>query len=348
MLKTLTQAVGNSSLLKVLDEFRAGSRGELAADDAFTLSALETAVARFGSRAKGAGDEAVKVLAAHRIVATSTVVAPRLMFPLVTVTLTARKSLAAAAGVLIGLGYEFDAKICPAAWRAYGETYKEAVFLGSDGVLRLVVTWPQSRIVAFASKVRPNMKDLATPVPSGLWPMYLGLHVLRFAADRVKRRPRSLGLGPYLATPLPLIQPVLDLASPQEGELMVDLGCGDGRVLISAAQRYGCRGRGVEYIPELADRARANVAAAGLSDRIEIVVGDANDLAHVNGADVVFCFLPPESVNGLLTQTLQALPAGGRFVAHEQLTIDWIIPPSRSQLITAEAITVGHLWVSKG
>jgi amino acid adenylation domain-containing protein len=147
----------------------------------------------------------------------------------------------------------------------------------------------------------------------------------------------------FVGTPVGLVTDVLSLATPGPDDVVLDVGCGDGRVLIEAVRHFECRARGIEIDPELVTAARAEVAAAGFGDRIEIVEGDVREVG-VGDATVVFCFLPPHLIERLLPGLLAQLPAGGRIVAHEQLGITWEVPPRESRLVMGEGITVAHVW----
>ncbi|MEZ5408966.1 MAG: amino acid adenylation domain-containing protein [Acidimicrobiales bacterium] len=162
-------------------------------------------------------------------------------------------------------------------------------------------------------------------------------------------------LGVFLGTPAGLIGDILAVAEPTADDLVLDIGCGDGRVLVEAARRFGCRARGIEIDPRLASAARARVAEAGLADRIEIVEADAaaTDPTGLVGtgadaATLVFLFLPPAAAASLLPPVLAALPPGGRVLAHEQLAASWPLPPARSRLVVGDGpdagVTVAHLF----
>lgn len=101
-------------------------------------------------------------------------------------------------------------------------------------------------------------------------------------------------------TPTHLISQMINLMDLQSDDVLCDLGCGDGRILIAAAKKTGCRGIGVEIDPEKANEARVAVAAAGLSDQIRIVTGDAltYDLAG-NGVTALVTYLYPELLQKL-------------------------------------------------
>jgi cyclopropane fatty-acyl-phospholipid synthase-like methyltransferase len=140
---------------------------------------------------------------------------------------------------------------------------------------------------------------------------------------------------------------VLALADPGPDDVVLDIGCGDGRILVEAVRHFGCRARGIEIDPALGAAARRRVNKAGLDDRIEIVVGDGStvDLSTAYGpATVVFLFLPPERISSLLPRVLDQLGPGGRVVAHEQLAVDHPVEPTRSRLVVEDGVTVAHLW----
>src|SRR5688500_16502848 len=73
---------------------------------------------------------------------------------------------------------------------------------------------------------------------------------------------------PYVATPEPLVEQMLTMAQVKPGDVVYDLGCGDGRIIITAAKQYGARGVGVEIDPKLIEQCHKNAAAAGVTDRV--------------------------------------------------------------------------------
>ncbi|MEM7322494.1 MAG: AMP-binding protein [Actinomycetota bacterium] len=158
-------------------------------------------------------------------------------------------------------------------------------------------------------------------------------------------------LGIFLGTPLGLIRPLLDFAGFADGQHLVDLGCGDGRVLIEATRSFNGRATGYETNPELVRLARAAVAEAGLEDQVTIVHGDAAT-ADLSDANLVFLFLPPEVVGSLVPRALTSLPADAALLNHEQLPVRFPVPPDRSALLlgpdrtnpAASGITVANLW----
>ena len=125
---------------------------------------------------------------------------------------------------------------------------------------------------------------------------------------------------PYLGTRPAVVRAMLDLAEVKAGDRVLDLGTGDGRILIAAARR-GASGLGVDIDPVLVAEATAAAADAGVADRARFATQDlfATDLA---GYDVVTMFLLPE-VNLRLRPRLLALPPGTRIVSHAFGMGDW-------------------------
>jgi precorrin-6B methylase 2 len=140
-----------------------------------------------------------------------------------------------------------------------------------------------------------------------------------------------------------MIASILSLAKPTNNDLVFDIGCGDGRVLIEAVQEFDCDAIGVEQDPALVKIANANAAQAGLAHRIKIIEGDAATV-DLSAATIVFVFLPAEITAALLPSILDQLPDGGRVVAHEQLSTTWPVPPDQTRFIAEGGLTVAYLW----
>src|SRR6516165_12279770 len=93
-------------------------------------------------------------------------------------------------------------------------------------------------------------------------------------------------LAPYIPTPQSIVEKMLEAGHVRPGTTVYDLGSGDGRVVIAAAQKFGARAVGVEILPDLCEKARARVKALGLEDRVTIVHGSALRI-DLSPADVV-------------------------------------------------------------
>jgi len=126
----------------------------------------------------------------------------------------------------------------------------------------------------------------------------------------------SKSLAPFVPSPHRVVETMLDAAKLKPGETVYDLGCGDGRVLVIAAQKYGARAVGIEISEGLVKAAREQVKRYGLDGRVEVIHGDAMH-ADVSQADVVTLYLLTHS-NELLRPMLERqLRPGARVVSHD-------------------------------
>jgi SAM-dependent methyltransferase len=153
---------------------------------------------------------------------------------------------------------------------------------------------------------------------------------------------------PFVVTPDAVTLAMLELAGVGPQDVLIDLGSGDGRIVINAAKRFGARGLGVEIVPDLVARSRAAAARAGVADRVRFEQQDLfdTDLAQ---ASVITMYLLQE-VNLRLRPRLLALAPGTRIVSHDWDLGDWV--PDRTRSVDAPDKPVGreklsrlHLWV---
>jgi SAM-dependent methyltransferase len=153
---------------------------------------------------------------------------------------------------------------------------------------------------------------------------------------------------PFITTPDHVTVAMLELAGVTASDFVIDLGSGDGRIVITAARRFGAAGLGVEIVPELVRQSREHARTAGVAARAEFREQDlfATDLAR---ATVVTMYLLPE-VNLQLRPRLLALAAGTRIVSHDWDLGDW--QPDRSLTLAVPDKSVGRdktsrvmLWV---
>jgi SAM-dependent methyltransferase len=121
---------------------------------------------------------------------------------------------------------------------------------------------------------------------------------------------------------MPVVEAMLRLARTTPADVVFDLGCGDGRIVIMAASRFGARGVCVDIDPARIADARANALAAGVADRIRFLNEDllATDLG---GATVVTLYLSSELNLALRPKLRRELPAGARVVSHWHAMGDW-------------------------
>lgn len=125
----------------------------------------------------------------------------------------------------------------------------------------------------------------------------------------------------YVGTPYDVIDAMLKTASIKQSDLVYDLGCGDGRIIVAAAKRFGCRGVGYDIDPQRVKESLDNVAKERVGKLVEIKQEDIFTL-DLGRADVIMLYLLPE-MNVKLIPQLKKLKPGSRIVAHNY-TIDGI------------------------
>jgi len=124
------------------------------------------------------------------------------------------------------------------------------------------------------------------------------------------------GTVPFVVTPDAVVERMLHLAQPRAGERLVDLGSGDGRIVIEAAKRFGARGLGVDIDPDLVERARENARLAGVESLTAFEVRDLFE-TDLRGVGVVTMYLLPEVNLQLLPRLIEQLKPGARIVSHD-------------------------------
>lgn len=137
----------------------------------------------------------------------------------------------------------------------------------------------------------------------------------------------------YVGTAYDLVSKMLKMARVQKGDLVYDLGCGDGRMLVLAAQKYGCKGRGYDIDPERVRESRANVVKNKVENLVKIYQADIFTL-DLRKADVIPLYLLPEMNRRLLPQ-LDKLKPGSRIVCH-QYDLEGIVPDETVTVISNE------------
>lgn len=130
-------------------------------------------------------------------------------------------------------------------------------------------------------------------------------------------------LAPFIATPDDVVDRMLTLAQVTREDVVYDLGCGDGRIPIAAARKYGARGVGLDIDPKLIAQAQANARAAGVDSRVDFRVEDVLT-ADVSPATVVTLFLLSSSNERLRPMLTRQLKPGARIVSHAfSMGRDW-------------------------
>ncbi len=133
---------------------------------------------------------------------------------------------------------------------------------------------------------------------------------------------QNRSLAPFVPTPLDVVERMLTLAKVGPGDVVYDLGCGDGRIVIAAAQKFGARGVGVDIDANLINQAEANARAAGVEPRVRFLLQDALTV-DVTDATVVTLYLLSASTVQLRPILTKQLRKGARIVSHSFAIGDW-------------------------
>jgi predicted RNA methylase len=129
-------------------------------------------------------------------------------------------------------------------------------------------------------------------------------------------------IAPFVPSPLPVIQYMLKLADLKAGEVLFDLGAGDGRTVIIAAKSFGARAVGVELREDLAKKALSTIHDNGLANRVTIVNGDMFSV-NLTSADVVFLYLTTSANEKIRPKLETELKKGVRVVSHDYEIVGW-------------------------
>ncbi|MDD4777821.1 MAG: methyltransferase domain-containing protein [Fermentimonas sp.] len=144
---------------------------------------------------------------------------------------------------------------------------------------------------------------------------------------------------PYVPTPQKVVDGMLELADVKKGEVVYDLGCGDGRIVITAAKDFGATGIGVDLNPERIEEANANAVEAKVENKVTFHQGDLFNF-DFSKADVLTLYLLPDVNLKLKPKILAEMKPGSRVVSHAFTMGDW--EPDES--ITIEGRNV-YLWI---
>ena len=146
-------------------------------------------------------------------------------------------------------------------------------------------------------------------------------------------------LAPYIPTPQVLVEKILEAGHVKPGDVVYDLGSGDGRIVITAAQKFGARAVGVEIRPDLCRIATERIKSMGLADRVRMVQGNAMRV-DLSEADVVTLVLLTSSNELLKPRLKQYLKPGSRVVSNEFPIKGW--KPSETVRVRAADSRMEH------
>ena len=153
---------------------------------------------------------------------------------------------------------------------------------------------------------------------------------------------------PFITTPDDVVERMLEFAGTRADDFVVDLGSGDGRIVITAARKYGARGLGIELDEKLVQVSRENARKAAVADRVRFVQGDVL-LADFSQASVVTVYLLPELIGQLQAKFVDLKP-GTRIVSHSFRMMGWRPDRSETMKVTKPHTGQGdestlYLWI---
>jgi SAM-dependent methyltransferase len=145
----------------------------------------------------------------------------------------------------------------------------------------------------------------------------------------------------YVPTPQNVVDAMLKMANVTAKDVVYDLGSGDGRIPITAAQKYGARGVGIDINPERIKEANANLAKANVGDKVRFLNQDLFE-TDLSPATVITLYLLP-SLNQKLIPKLKALKPGTRIVSHSfDMGTEW--PPEKTEDVQGRMV---YYWTIK-
>ena len=142
----------------------------------------------------------------------------------------------------------------------------------------------------------------------------------------------------FVPTPNDVVNKMLEMAKVTAKDVVYDLGCGDGRIVITATQRYGCRGVGIDIDPERIREATGNVQKAKVADKVKLIQGDLF-VTDIGEATVVTLYLLTELNLKLRPKLMKELRPGTRVVSHAFAMGDW--KPERTEQVNGASV---YLW----
>jgi len=156
--------------------------------------------------------------------------------------------------------------------------------------------------------------------------------------------------GPYVPTPQKVVDAMLELAGVGARDFVMDLGSGDGRIVLTAATRFQARGVGLDIDQDLVDRANGSAQRLGIADRVRFVKQDVR-LADLSEVTVLTLYLLPGMMTTLRPKLLKELKPGVRIVSHDFDFGDWkadrtveVETPEKYDMSGSWTSSV-HLWV---
>lgn len=141
-------------------------------------------------------------------------------------------------------------------------------------------------------------------------------------AESLRGLVQAKRLAPYVPSPMSVVDQMLDIASLKPGETHYDVGCGDGRLLVSAVQKYRAKSIGIEIVPSIAQTARENLRKNNMQELASVVQADVLDV-DLKPADVVTIYFPTDSNRLLQPKLERELKPGARVVSYDFSFPNW-------------------------
>jgi precorrin-6B methylase 2 len=171
--------------------------------------------------------------------------------------------------------------------------------------------------------------------------------VFSYPQATTAKRPDAPNLAPYVPTPQDVVERMLALANVQKTDYVIDLGCGDGRIPVTAAKKYGARALGVDIDPVRIEEANANAKAAGVEHLVTFKLQNALT-TDVSTATVVTTYLLSASNLRLRPILTKQLKPGSRIVAHSFSFGDWTPEKTDTFVDAAGRSRVLYLYIADG
>lgn len=127
---------------------------------------------------------------------------------------------------------------------------------------------------------------------------------------------------PYVPTPQPVVDRMLEMAAVTKDDVVYDLGCGDGRMVVTAAKKYGAKGVGVDIDPQRIKESNENAKSAGVTDKVNFSIKNLFDM-QFGEATVLTMYLLPDVNLKLRPKILDDMKPGSRIVSHSFDMDDW-------------------------
>ncbi|HEX6157850.1 MAG TPA: methyltransferase domain-containing protein, partial [Burkholderiales bacterium] len=173
--------------------------------------------------------------------------------------------------------------------------------------------------------------------------LLLALLASRVHGEETEWRP------PFITTPPEVVERMLQVAETRADDLVIDLGSGDGRIVIAAARKFGARAVGIELDGALVQKSRDAARAAQVADKVSFIEGDVL-AADISRASVITAYLLPDLMRKLQSRFMQELAPGTRIVSHAFTMAGWA--PDRSEVVKLKEKHPGqgdesrlHLWI---